>query len=41
MGEKRTLANIAERFYWGKISEDGKEFVSQHIKILIDCTNHT
>ena len=40
MGEKRTQANIAERFYWRTITEDVKEFVSLH-KILVDCTNHT
>ena len=28
MGEKRTQANIAERFYWRTITEDVKEFVS-------------
>ena len=28
MGEKRTQANIVERFYWRTITEDVKEFVS-------------
>jgi hypothetical protein len=28
MGEKRTQANIAERFYWRTMTEDVKEFVS-------------
>ena len=40
MGEKRTLANIAERFYWKTITEDVKEFVSLNM-IFIDGTNHT
>ena len=40
MGEKRTLANIAERFYWITITEDVKEFVSLNM-ILIDGTNYT
>ena len=39
MGEKRTLANIAERFYWKTITEDVKEFVSLNM-IFMDCTNH-
>ena len=28
MGEKRTQANVAERFYWRIMTEDVKEFVS-------------
>ena len=28
MGEKRTQANLAERFYWRTMTEDVKEFVS-------------
>ena len=39
MREKRTLANIAERFYGKTITEDVKEFVNLN-NIFIDCTNH-
>jgi hypothetical protein len=35
MGEKRTQANIAERFYWRTMTEDVKEFVSVYtIRLL-------
>ena len=40
IGEKPTLANIAERFYWRTITEDVKEFVSLNM-IFIDGTNHS
>ena len=39
MREKRTLANIAERFYRKTITEDVKEFVSLNM-IFIDGTNY-
>ena len=39
MGEKRTQASIAERFYWRTITEDVKEFVSVHCYVtLINVT---
>ena len=34
MGEKRTQANIVERFYWRTMTEDVKEFVSVFVKLI-------
>ena len=36
MGEKRTQANIAQRFYWRTTTEDVKQFVSTTVNKLLN-----